>query len=543
MEKTSKLLFAFAFLVLLSIGLTSALQTSSASSLQLDKGSSATLTLTLTNNELVNITGVNVTSTPSSGLTFSATPQNSQIINGSSLVITLNYTASSTITAGDYAQTIVVSYNNGTAQQKSISLSVGIEAEFCDFGNQGSNLSITDFTIINNGEGEDDDWYLLDDLEIEVEVSNNANKKISDVKVEIAIYSGNEDVTDDFDFEDTEISLGSISDDDEEIATFVIKNVPADIGEGDYTVKVKTYVSGDQDINCKQDSDSIQVSNPFGDGVVVYGGAISALLIEANAGDSLDISFDAINLDSDRQDEVLVTIYNKELGINEEYQLSDLRSGKSEAISFPSVNIPANAASKTYRVDVRTYFDYDDGDVLDINSYDSDSENDLEDDYNTFFFNVRVAGINTGLSPTISAKLNSTAILGQNLVVEATIKNNGNQRTTFILSADGYDSWATLSGMSQSTLTLNGQESRTMLITFSPTKAGQQTFNIKAIYDGKTQDQPITVNIKSNGSNFFANAISNYGAITVWLITAIVALVILILLIVVIKLIVSAFRR
>jgi len=551
MAKTNNSLFAFtfAFLVLLSVGFSSAaitLSTTTDLPSLVNDSSSYNLVLNATNtgNETINISWAKTISPSAVGVSI---PANTLLEANHSALVTFTYSIPSGLT-GAITSTIFATANSSETANKTVSTTAQITpsttTDFCDFGNQGTNISITDFSINNKGNGDDTEWYFLDNVEIDVEITNNRNKKISNVIAEIAVYSGSTDVTDDFNFEDTKLTVGSISDDDSKTVTFVLLDVPADINDGDYTLKVKAYVKSDENIICKQDSEAIQVTNPFGEGVIVSGDIISDVT-NANAGDSIEVSLDALNLGSDKEEEILVTLYNKELGINEKYNINDLKSGKSETITFPLIAIPSTAQTKTYKVDVRTYFNYDKGDVLDVNSYDSNSYDDLEDDYNTFAFNIKVTGTSTSTStkPTITAKLNSTAKVGQDLVIEVTIKNNGNQSTSFFLSADSYDSWATLAGISQVSLILNKQESRTVLITFKPTEAGQQTFNIQAVYDGKTTSQQVTVNISEQEQNFFSKAIASYGALTVWLITAIVALILLILIVFLIRIIFYSSRR
>jgi hypothetical protein len=548
-QNTFSFLGTLIFLVLLSVSFISALSVSGSNSLSVTQGSSNSLVLTLSNSDGDDIVSANVSSSIPSSVSYTVNSSNFQVNNGSSKQVSLTYSANIATSVATTPQTLTINYlyQNGTVASKTHSLSLIINAastNFCDFGNIGSNLSLK-FDIDNKGEGDNEDWYLLDEIEIEVEVSNDGNKRAEDVQVEIAIFSGSEDVTDDFDLEDEKIDLGNIKEDDDEVITFVINNIPADMAEGSYTVKIKAYPKGDENLECQQESESVEVSNPFGEGVIPYNGVIGEL-VEANAGELVyDLSFDLINLGTDKEEEVLVNIYNKELGINENININDLRDGDSETIYFNNILIPSNVASKNYKVEVTTYFDYDDGDVLEEISYDENSEDDLDEDYNTFYFTIKVLGgnmqNNSQVKPTITATLVSDAKMNEELVVEVSVTNNV-ETAQFIISADNYGSWAALKSIEPSVLSITKYESEKSTLTLVPTSQGQKTFVIKVVSNGQVYEQPVTVSIE-NDSGLFSGLSAKFGNTTSYLIFGIVVLVVLIILILVIKALTSSSKR
>ena len=545
MEFTSKKFFGFTFVlltVLFAVSFASAtinLTTITGLPSIVNDSSSYAVTLNVTNsgNESVNISWSGIV-TPT--VVTISTLANTILLSNQSTQVSFTYSIPTGLT-GAVSSTIYASGNNSQSANNSLSTTAQITpvaSSFCDFGVIGSNISVN-LNINNNGEGEDEEWYLLDDVEIEVEVSNNnPDKKISDIEVNLVIFLGTDDVTDDFDLQDDKISLGSINDDDEETATFVIDNVPADISEGAYTLKVKAYPKGDEDLVCDEETSSIDITNPFGEGVIVYGGAIN-LVTEVRAGDTIDeISFDAINLGFDKEDEVLVTIFNQELGINERYNINDLRDGDTEAVYFPAIKVPTSATAKTYKVEVQTFFDYDDGEVLDESSYDQNSQDDLEGDYNAFAFYIRVIGgtvPDTSEEPTVSAKLKSEAQVNTNLVIELTLTNNGNQTTSFLITPESYSSWAELVSVEPPILSLTKQETGKVVLTLKPTAEGQKTFNLKVNYNGESIDQPVTVNVAKAGSGFLNRLFAQFGKTTTYLLMGIVILVILIIIILIVR--------
>jgi len=527
------------FALVLLIGFASANLIVSPISLNATIGSSNSTSFTIYNNDTtdsVNIASYSLTGNQIANNKFTLSIVGTITNNTTeSFSITIN---AGSISAGTYSENLTINTNDSIGNY-TIPINVNVQAPtviaptLCTSGIHTQNISITDFSINNNGEGDDDDWYLLDDVEIEVEVSNNANHKISDdIVVEIYVFSGNTDVTDDFNFKDTKITIGSIKEDDEEIVTFVLNEVPADIEEGNYNIRVIAYIKGDLATDCDEDSDSTDVTNPFDEGVVPYGDIFHSY-VNAIAGENIEIDFDLVNLAGDKEEEVLVVLYNKELGIYKKYNLNNFKDGKSESVNM-ILDIPANATTKTYKIDVETFFDYDDGDVLDEDSYDQNSYDDLDEDYNVFTITVKVTGTVDTTKPTIMAKLNSTAQIGKDLVVEISLFNNADQIITPTVYAEGYESWADFGSISPTSLSIAKQQTGKTYLTLTPTKDGQQTFNVKVLYNGKVVEQPVTVTIASD-SGWFSVLAESAGTVAAYLIVAIAVLIALILIILLIR--------
>ncbi|VVB80668.1 Uncharacterised protein [uncultured archaeon] len=536
--------------VLLAFSFASAMNVSTTSlALTVNNGSSSSTSFTITNNETDLISISIGTITGLGTLTTSVSNSSFNLSAGENKTITVNITAPSAQTNNTFYGNLPIT-SNGSNPSLNLNLTVNAiqvlptpvitSSNFCKSGNQGNNLSITDFSINNKGEGDDNDWYLMDQVNIDVEVTNNMDKRANNVEAEIGIFSGGEDVTSDFSFEDKRISLGSIGSDNSKTATFTIKSLPVDLNEGSYTIRVKTYISGNENTVCDSTSDSTDVTNPFGEGVIVANEVVGTT-VEASAGNVLDqISMDAVNLGSSKEEEVLVNIYNKELGINQNYHLSNLRAGSSELIYFPAIDIPATAISKTYKVDVTTYYNYNDGDTTEADSYDQNSYDDLEDNYNTFSFNIKVINGQTPVDPsrpTLTAKLDNDAVVGKPMNITLSLKNNGAASMATLVSVQDYDSWSTLDSLTPSTLLIAKGDTKTVVLTLVPTKDGQQTFKINVLYDGKTISQDVAVNVaKKTG---FLSSVFGEANSTSYLITGIVILVALIVVVLVVKLIKS----
>ena len=130
-------------------------------------------------------------------------------------------------------------YNpNATVNDTSCTYDVIPPAEtsqtFCELEDleEEGDLEISDFEITNIGEGSDDEWRYLDEIEIIVSIENtNDDEDVEDVEVKIAIFdneidAGGTDVTNNFDIEDEILtSIGKLRDGDEETVTFLIEEL------------------------------------------------------------------------------------------------------------------------------------------------------------------------------------------------------------------------------------------------------------------------------------------------------------------------------
>lgn len=453
---------------------------------------------------------------------------------GNSLVVRINATAGN---SRDDQTTFTVQIRNEEPDAEN----------FCEFGDVGD-LEIADFVINNLGNGDDNEWEPLDRIEIEVEVENtNRDDDIRDVLVEIKIMDGDQDVTNDFDIRDEEIDLGRINDDDSEVAVFEIDEVPADLDEGTYRIFVKAYEDGDEDLNCvatSSDFDNsdnndlyheIEFTRTEDVAVIVKDSDLIENNIQASCGDtSVEVTFPIYNIGVDKEDKVLVTLFNRELGVDEKVVVDDLRSGKRKDVTF-FMNIPEDLSKDRYSLDIITYFDYDDDeDELDVFAYDSNSDDDLDESYriNLDILNCEIP------KPTITAVLTSSAMIGEELVVTSTIRNNADKEADFLVSVSDFSNWAEILSEEVQTITLDAGESEELTIRFNPTESGTQSFKINVVVDGQTFEQSVSLSVSEEEGIF--NGINN---ITLYLIIGIAILVILIIITLIIRLARGSRRR
>ncbi|MDP2946514.1 MAG: putative S-layer protein, partial [Nanoarchaeota archaeon] len=403
--------------------------------------------------------------------------QNATNLNGTvseSVIIYGNVTGLS----GRGSQNLIVTINGTTTggSQDSISFTVPVTSStqtspgsFCKFGKKGD-LKLAEFVITNLGTGDDEEWNLLDEIEIEIEIENtNRNDRIDDVIAQIKILdSGGNDLTEDFGLDDDEIDIGRIKARDSEVITFKISELPADLKEDKYKIYIKAFSENDEDLECIDSSADLNENNyneieiiRENDPAVIVKSNTLKLSTTCNEKNFL-ANFDIINLGSDDEKKVLITLENKELGISEKQVIENLKSGKKKEITF-TMNIPAGLEKSFYDLVVRTYFDYDRGDETETTNYDESS-----DDIN-YKFAQRLEVLNCqAISPQISAKLNSESKVGENLVISVTIKNTANTQKNLTLSLTDYESWAELVSIDPQTAVLKAEETKDFVVTITP---------------------------------------------------------------------------
>jgi hypothetical protein len=397
-------------------------------------------------------------------------------------------------------------------------------------------LEIVYFSVNNMGTGDDEEWNLLDEIELEVEVENdNRDDSVSDVLVEIVILDSNgEDVTQDFELDDEEIDLGRIRDRESEIAKFRIPELPADLEEGTYKVYIKAYSEDDEENQCasisddfnKEDYQEIEVVREEDPAVFIKSDIIrmDVLCGEKN----VIFSFDVYNLGSDDEKRVLVTLENSELGISQKQVISNLRSGKKKEVTF-MFDIPEYLPKNAYDLSVKTYFDYDDDeDENEKESYDESSEDIGKR------FSLRLDVLECSLpEPTISAKLNSEAKLGEDLIIGVTVLNNANVEQDVILSLEGYESWGSLVNIEPVASSIGAGQSKDFLITLIPEEEGRQSFTINVVADSETYKQQVSLDIGEQGSSFDFWGLDK---VTFFLLVGIGILVLIIIIVLIVKL-------
>jgi uncharacterized membrane protein len=401
----------------------------------------------------------------------------------------------------------------------------------------GTNLSINGVDISNEGEGDETEWMPLDQVTVEVEVRNEGDSDLSDVNVEIALYdpSGN-DVTGDLDFittDEDQVDLGKINDGDKDTATFQFI-VSSDLSDDTYRLAVKAYSKksgiGEEKICVDHSSDlegpggiyqEIKVSKQDDDGKRIGFDNIRFSPTEASCGDTVDVSFDAVNIGDEDQDQVKVSLSNKDLNLNQSLELKGgLDQGDSESVSF-TFEVPKNIVDKTYTLELFAEYDYNKGVY----------RQELDDAKKVSFkiFGCTPVLVTSGVQVTATS---SEAKAGQPLTVTANVKNTGSSSASFVVDATGYESWASNAALSERIVNLAAGESRDVSITLAVKSgiAGAQTFNVVTLAGQNTNSKTVSVNVAAGEGFSFGS-----GNTLLWVIGAINLVLVIIIIIVAIR--------
>lgn len=513
--KTILGVFAGIFLLVLLVAGASALSFNSVPKLSL--AGNHTLAVLHAGSDNVTITSVDFVPSPtitsgSASVTFAvnyAVPFN--ISAGNSVNVPVSIASSAgTFAFGDYSTTLRA---RGTVFNGTDNIPVNATApvtytkSFCKAGQAGSDLSINNVDISNTGD-EDDEWKPLDEITIEVEVDNDGSDDIDDVFVEIGLYdSSGKDVINDVDFDNTDdeesIEIGNLRDGDEETVTFNFQ-IPADFETGDYKLVVKAY-SDDLGEGVECTDFSSDLSNDFyqiidvisedDEGKFIAFDSVRFSSDQVVCGDTVTLTFDAVNIGDEDQDQVKVILSNKDFGLSQSQEIkSGLDKGDDAQMTF-TFQVPRNIAEKTYTLELNAEYDYRSGNYRE----------ELED---TEKFPLRVfsctssGGVNTssGRIALISSPSNSETQAGEELAVKSRITNLGSSAVTFVVDAIDYEDWADLKSVSSRTLNLAAGESKEVTFTFDVAESakGDNSFVVEVRAGDKVETREVPVSVSGS---------------------------------------------
>ncbi|MAH43474.1 hypothetical protein CL614_07215 [archaeon] len=419
-----------------------------------------------------------------------------------------------------------------------------ITTSFCELGPQDDGDLTLNVDVKNKGAGEEDDeWLPLDKIEVEVEIENDGSDDMDNVILELGLFEegSSTNIADEMMWiseDDEEIKIGDVKDDDKETHTFIFK-VDPEIEKGNYILKVKAYPKSDEDIKCIDYSDdledfgsedtyaeiSIDREDVNDERAIIVDMDELNIPYEVNCGQTIIAVADIYNIADEDQDQVKVTLVNSELEINLAKEIKeDLDMGDKEEVTF-TIEIPENAEEKEYVLEFRTRYDYDDDD----GSYDEFSD--------AFTKHIKVVGSCQGTEPTLVATLLSDAKLGEDLVIQVTVTNNGKSSENFVIAAESTETWAEIINVNPQILTIAQDSVGTATITLNPTQAGTQTFDIALIYSGQEVRQSVSVIIEEE-TGFMTGAFSGFselGDTGLYAIAGIFLVLVIIILVLIVK--------
>jgi len=379
-----------------------------------------------------------------------------------------------------YSSNLVI--NSGT-DSKTIKIEI-VSNDFCEFSNEGDlDLTIDDITVKGiNGKifsNDDNEWFPLDVVEIDIKVENNGNENVKNVEVEWCLFD-NENKKCVLDDNENDFKLND-GDDNTIIVKLTVDPDKLEKDVTDYTFfaratgKIdggdlkgeKSCASNSEDVEVMLESDFVVIDNIQFDELNECG---SEAVISANVW----------NIGDSDQNNVVARVFIDELKINKDnINIGDINSFDKEKLST-LITIPADAAEKTYTLQLWVLDD--NGDI-----YESSNNDEVKYDF-PFVVKGNCKPIITETEAEIIfdplTAIQSGGKAGKQLVLQAKIANSGTERKDFIISVLGLDSWATIESIEPSSVSLNPSASENILI----------TLNVNSDVEG---DQEFTISVKS----------------------------------------------
>ena len=456
--------FALSILVLvLFMSLGSAAITLTATSPAILTKTQTSTSFNVSANDLVNFTSPSTTviieDSDSNVISLTITNTSELIgVNFATFSATFIGSISEDFNLGTYSTTLIIEAVNATnvSDTDTIVVTLSFEnSEVCEYNNLGNNLKIEIEDINVEGFGKDEEWFPLDEIEIEVEVENDGQEDIDDIVIEWGLYNSE---TGDWVIDDEENDF-NLKDGDKEtvMITFKLDDIDEFEDNGEYVFYV--WATGEDDDferndSCVSTSESIEIV--IEDDFVVLDNIQIPDTVQC--GEDVQILADVWNIGEDDQDDVYVLVYNKALGINEEIIMGDIDAFEDANTPFKfNFRVPSDAEEKIHNIKFTVYDE------------DNDIYENSEDDKAVFNVLIKVEGncIAEAAPVSVSTTIESGGKAGEELIVKVSIKNIGDEAATYTLNVAGYAEWADSAKLSPSDeLTLVAGESANVLITF-----------------------------------------------------------------------------
>src|SRR3989344_395619 len=374
-----------------------------------------------------------------------------------------------------YSSNLVI--NSGT-DSKTIKIEI-VSNDFCEFSNEGDlDLTIDDITVTGFSD-DDNEWFPLDVVEIDIKVENNGNENVKNVEVEWCLFD-NENKKCVLDDNENDFK---VNDGDENTITVKLTVDPDKLEKDvtDYTFFARATGKIDGGVlkgekSCASNSEDVEVMLES-DFVVIDNIQFDEL---NECGSEAVISANVWNIGDSDQNNVVARVFIDELKINKDnINIGDINSFDKEKLST-LITIPADAAEKTYTLQLWVLDD--NGDI-----YESSNNDEVKYDF-PFVVKGNCKPIITETEAEIIfdplTAIQSGGKAGKQLVLQAKIANSGTERKDFIISVLGLDSWATIESIESSSVSLNPSASENILI----------TLNVNSDVEG---DQEFTISVKS----------------------------------------------
>ncbi|HKL23609.1 MAG TPA: putative S-layer protein [Candidatus Nanoarchaeia archaeon] len=367
---------------------------------------------------------------------------------------------------------------------------------FCgDISNEANiDFKIEDFDVLR-GYGDEDEWYLGDVIELELEIEPRAHD-LEDIEIEWELYNTVGDLIDDGEF-----SVKDIDEDDTETTTFTItldKDVE-DFESADAVLYVKVTgeidnrgEENDGDKSCNYDG--IEADIILDDFVIANNVKIDNQKTSfdeynlLNCDKEYSVSFETWNIGDKDQDDVYVEVYSDSLEIYESFEISEIDAFDTSRIFDFKFKVPEDLEDGVYYLNFKVYDE--DGDIYE-NSDDGESK------LTVLFKNEESCLI---IEPTITADLYSEAIEGEEMIVKIGIRNDDVKSRTFLINPEDYQDWAVLKEISSDAIILDSgaREEVTLTLKIKDDVEGEKEFELNIFSDNKLiSTQPVQVNVEA----------------------------------------------
>jgi len=466
-------------------------------------------TINVTNTGNVNLQNISLQTSGSAGFSVQFNDSGFSLDAGKSVLVKASSDDVENLNFRD-GNSLSVKATNGTLDSNAITLSV--VNSFYNGENPGDLTASIDRINVKSGFGDNEQyWYPLDNIELRIRVENNGNWNMRDINLKFCLLD-NQRKTCVLDQSDMDIGENGFY-----LNSGNNKNVLVDFevnpnnlmsGNTDYTLYVsavgkvsdrnsqyynnKTGTSVSSAIEIRTDENFVILNK-----IALTDPSNYLNTNETTCGDNVKVSANVWNVgDNDlNNNEVFVEIYNRELGIQKVVSFNQGINSMDLASLATTITIPKDTKDGIYPIKFNVY---NNKDLADSHIY-----KDQNGDNSEFYHLLTVANCSYSVEPLISASLSSEAKVGKELVITATITNNGGDNN-FVVSASGFGGWANLLTIEPQVLSIKKDSTGTAIIKLTPTKEGFQTFNINAIVGGKSYNQSVSVNIaKSEPQGIF----------------------------------------
>ena len=398
-----------------------------------------------------------------------------------------NITIAYTINAQNDAsigKKVVTIYANTSTESTSADLSLDVRRNFCEIGPEGDDISVKIRDPDSNNNFDAGDTI---SIEIRVysddDVDFDLSAELYDITTNKVIY---DDTIENLDLNDNE-------DDDYTIDLQVPYNIdPSD----DYVINVKAEgENSDDDNQCQQDTIPVQLNKKRHALVVdkvTYSDTLSCNM-------PIDLSIRVANAGESKEEDVDVTISSSSLNLSSTLR-KDIDEEYKATYTFSDI-LPTVAPGKyTLTIDV---------------------SGDTASAHKTVELNLQANCKAQKQDASIAILQQNTALLNQDVVFKTTLSNTGDKTTTYTINALNYQSWATLSGISPTQVTLGAGESKDIIITLKPNAnaSSSNTFQVKATFgtQTKTQDTVVTISGSSQKPTITGGSIGTTIKNNIWL--------------------------